>query len=314
MDDHGAVRGYIRSLEFRRLSHGLHLRQLEASSEREFSRELAAWRLVLPEDAVFTHMTAAALYGWWLPRLPEHLPVFAATRMTTRPRRAGLTCSRLEAISQTQVRRGHPVDATAEVLLRAARDLGMLDLVVLVSSARRSGDIDDDALAALTASSRPGVRRLRRAVERSDPRAESPFEVLLRVFHELAGIAVEPQAVIRDADGRFVARADLLVVGTRDLHEYDGEVHNEPRQRTKDLRRDREIQAAGFVRRGFTAPDLLLRPHATLREVDAAIGRAHDPKRVQRWVAWVRESCYSPAGRRRLQNRWLTGAHWSSTT
>jgi hypothetical protein len=45
------------------------------------------------------------------------------------------------------------------------------------------------------------------------------------VLHRAAGIEVEPQKEIFDQWGRFVARADLWLVGTRRIHEYDGDGH-----------------------------------------------------------------------------------------
>jgi hypothetical protein len=83
---------------------------------------------------------------------------------------------------------------------------------------------------------------------------------LLRVFHEVAEVDVQPQVEVFDQAGVFVARADLLVLATGDLHEYDGLVHDDPRQRTSDLRRLRRLHEADRVIRGFTAADLVLAP------------------------------------------------------
>ncbi len=73
--------------------------------DEELVRDLKAFLLVLPQGAVFTHVTAARLLGWQLPRLPEQVPVFAAVRTKdNRPRRPGLICSRL-------VRDPQPIEA-----------------------------------------------------------------------------------------------------------------------------------------------------------------------------------------------------------
>src|SRR3954465_14930074 len=105
------------------------MRQQSLSAVDEHLRDLRAWRLVLPPDAVFTHVTAASLYDWWLPRLPEHVPTFAATGAKNRPPRAGLVCSRWDAVAVGVERHQLPVDHPGEVLLRTARDLAVLDLV-----------------------------------------------------------------------------------------------------------------------------------------------------------------------------------------
>jgi hypothetical protein len=221
------------------------MRQAELGTRDERLRDLAAWRLVLPPDAVFTHVTAAWLFDWWLPALPEYVPAFAATAASTRPRRAGLNCSRLDTVAVEVRRHGIPVDHPAEVLLRAARDLAVLDLVVLIDAALARGDVAIDELRALSFSRRPGSRRLRAALDLSHGRSESAWESLLRVFHDVAEIDVEPQVEILDPTGAFVARADLTVLATGDLHEYDGRGHDDPRQRTLDLRRLRRLQERG---------------------------------------------------------------------
>ncbi len=312
-----AIRGEVRSAAFRRVSHGLFLPiRRGLTPDTEFARELAAWRLVLPDDAVFTHVTAAYLYEWWMPRLPEFVPVFAAMGgASSRPRRAGLVCSRLERDGEHEVfiRHGFAVDTPAEVLLRAARDLGLLDLVIMIDRARGRGDITIEELERICRTPRPGVARLRQAVLFSDARSESAWEVALRVFHVLGGIPVEPQVDLFDDRGTFVARGDLLVLGTTFVHEYDGAVHDQPRRRTLDLRRDRRLSDAGFVRRGFTAPDLVGQPLVTLHELDRALGRPHRPQRLRPWLRWLDSSCFSVTGRLRLRNRWRISGHWSRT-
>ncbi len=287
--------------------------KLAADQAAEHLRDLAAWRLVLPPDAVFTHVTAAELYGWWLPKLPAEVPVFAATTAENRPRRAGLICSRLGRVAEGVTRHGLPVDAPGAVLLRAARDLAVLDLVPMIDSALRLGDVSFAELEELAHSGLPGSRRLRAALALSDSRSESAWETILRIFHDVADVPVEPQVTILDSGGTFVARADLVVVATGDLHEYDGAVHDAAGQRVRDLRRSRRLSEVGRVRRGFTASDLVTHPAVTMQEFDRIVGRAHDPGRLQAWLTYLNESCLTEAGRRRLQNRWRTARHWSQT-
>jgi very-short-patch-repair endonuclease len=311
------IRGEVRESGFRRVSHGLYRPVLPEERRRGPVVDLSAWQLVLPEDAVFTHITAAQLLGWWLPRLPEHVPVFAATAGDRRPRRAGLCCSRLERSAPTGVVEGLPVDAPGEVLLRSGRDLGLLDLAVMLDSARRMvGDQVATEVQDLCRGSRPGVRRLRAAALLSDARSESAWETLLRLFHVSVGIEVEPQHVVNDVAGRFVARADLLLSGTELLAEYDGGHHLSVQQQQEDLRRARRIAETSYVRRGYTADDLVNKPLTMLREIDRALGRPHRESRLSTWRHWLRESSYSAEGRRRLQNRWtrLTGTpDWART-
>ena len=306
-------RGRYRSPADRRVSHGLMVRKLGLAAREERLRDLAAWLLVLPPDAVFTHVTAAWLYGWWLPQLPDEVPVFAATTADTRPRRAGMICSRLESVAVGLTLCGLPVDAPGAVLLRAARDLAILDLVPMIDCALRFGDVDWEEVEELAHSGKAGSRRLREALALCDRRSESAWETILRVFHDVADVPVEPQVVIRNDHGAFVARADLVVLSTGDLHEYDGAVHDEPVQRARDLRRSRALAEVGRVRRGFTASDLVRHPAVTMQELDRIVGRPHDPQRIQAWTTYLNQSCLTVAGRIRLQNRWCTTRHWSQT-
>lgn len=318
-DDLAPLRGNVRAPGFRRVSHGLYL-PIGAGTDHqeERLRDLRAWLLVLPPDTVFTHITAADLCGWWLPRLPQFVPVFAATGLAANiPRRAGLICSRLPRHDETGTVHGLPVDSPCEILLRAARDLALLDVVVMLDSAVRRGHVQMDQLDEYCHSRRPGSRPLRRALSMSDPRSESAWETLLRLFHIAVDIDVEPQFDVYDDAGHFAGRVDLRVKGTPFAHEYDGDEHEKAARRRSDLRRARRLLDAGVERRGYVADDLMNHPRVMLQEMDRELGRPHRPARLRRWYAWLRESSYSVAGRRRLQNRWLKvngrGDDWGQT-
>lgn len=313
----GPIRGEIRHVGYRRVGHGLFLPHRPGlDPDQEFRRDLMAWLLVLPPGAVFTHVTAARLLGWELPALPEEVPVFAAVEGDeNRPRRPGLLCSRLVRPHQPGDV-GLPVDRPEEILLRAARDLGTLDLVIMIDSARRRGHIDDKRMAAILASKRPGVRVLRAAWNLSSDRAESGGETVLRIFHEAMDVDVEPQAVLVDARGQVIGRADLLVKGTRRLHEYDGAGHRDGVQHRNDLRRERRLAGSDYERRGFTLDDLLNHALVVMHEIDRDLGRPHRLARLSRWRRLVENSLYSEVGRQRVLNRWRrqTGVvDWSRT-
>jgi hypothetical protein len=305
------IRGEVRAAGHRRVSHGLFVRDRPGlNAEEEFLRELGAWLLILPSGAVFTHVTGARLRGWRLPALPEQVPVFAAVHgIERRPRRPGLICSRLVepdggGQSWSSTRHGLPTDSPEEILLRSARDLGHVDLVVMLDSALALGDIDTARLELLLAGRRPGVRALRRAYEASDHRAESAGETVLRLFHRAIDVPVEPQVDLCATEGTFVARADLLVVGTREVHEYDGAGHRDRSRHRADLRRERRLAGSSYHRRGFSMDDLVNHPAVAMHEIDAAVGRAHQPERLRRWRRMIEGSLYSPHGRARMLNRW----------
>jgi hypothetical protein len=301
------IRGQRRCKGYRRVSHGLFLREREELSvDEEFQRDLMAWLLVLPEGAAFTHVTGARLRGWDLPKLPEQVPVFAAAEGDCpRPRRPGLICSRLRrTASRPDVRHGLTVDSAEEILLRCARDLGHIDLVILAVSALRAGDIEPDAMRELLLSRRPGVVRLRAAWRDANAKLESAGEVILYLFHRAIDVPVEPQVPIHDDGGALLGVVDLLVTGTGHVHEYDGAVHRGKTQHRTDLRRERGWAGTSYVRRGYTLDDLLNHAGVVMHEVDRALGRPHANRRLQRWRTLVDGSMYTEASRERVVNRW----------
>lgn len=305
-DEDKPIRGEVRLVGHRRVSHGLSVKLRSGlSDDEEFRRDLRAYLLVLPKSAAFTHVTGARLRGWRLPKLPGLVPVFVAVDQDDpRPRRHGLICSRLGRESRRDEIDGLPVESAEEILLRAARDLGTLDLVILIDSALELGDLDPDRMEALLASRRPGVRALRAAYRLATRRCESIGETLLRVFHDCLEVPVRPQSDLFDDLGRPIGRADLLVVGTSFVHEYDGAHHRDQVQHRNDLRRERGWAGSPYVRKGFVLDDLLNHPMVVMHEIDRALGRPHVSARIARWRRLVENSLYAEAGRERVMNRW----------
>lgn len=311
------IRGQMRRRGFRRVAHGLFLPHAHGlTPQAEWRRDLRAWLEVLPEGSVFTGLTAARLLGWDLPKLPEQVPVFAATQSTRRPRRPGLICSRLVRTARRGAVRGLPVDSAEEVLLRCARDLGRLDLRILLESARRVGHVHAADMEALLVSGRPGVRLLRSVWESSTGRSDSAGESVLQEFHDALEISYVAQKELYDEQGQLVAKADLWIVGTDRLHEYDGGVHRDPKVHRNDLRRERGLGRAHHARRGFSLDDLLNHALVTMQEIDRDLGRPSRLRRYRSWQATVDQSLYSHAGRERVMNRWhrqMGVADWSRT-
>lgn len=312
------IRGHLRTADVRRVAHGLFLRVNEESEpDLEFLRDLRAWLLVLPRDAVYTHVTAARVRKWQLPALPEQVSVFAATQADTRPRRPGLICSRLLRTTEPIVAVGVPVDSAHETLLRAARDLGLIDLLIMVDSARHLGHVDEAAMGELLKTRRPGVRLLRHAWALSDARSQSAGETLLRLFDIVIEVDVVPQATVYDDAGNPVGTVDLLVEGTGLVHEYDGAHHRRGGQHRTDLRRERGLGGASYERRGFTLDDLVNHPGVVMHEIDRDLGRRHELRRLRRWRRLVENSLYSETGRRRVMNRWhraMGTSDWAQTS
>ncbi len=299
-EDWAPRRGPRRNLQWRTVSHGLHRPVAQQASPHG---DLDAWQLVLPQSGVFTHLTAAGVFGWWQPPLPAGLPVFASqSRDDPRPRRPGLRVARHPEPPAHILRDGLRLASPEEVLLACARDLGVLDVVVLLDAALRCGDCDLPTVVAV-AQGRPGAPVLRRAAALADPRAESPWETLLRLLHVVCDVPVVPQHELYD-QGRFVARGDLWLEGTRVFHEYDGGDHLLRAQQRKDLRRARAVSNSNWVRRGYTAVEVVQQAHVIIRDADLSLGRPHRPERVRRWYGLLGESLFTPRGTARVLHRW----------
>ncbi|QWZ09771.1 hypothetical protein KRR39_08560 [Nocardioides panacis] len=300
--DRDVVVGEVRRLGWHRVGVGLYRREGVADDLRA---DLLAWQQILPASGCLTHLTGAVLHRMWLPPLPENLPVFVSmAKRETRPKRPELVVMRHTQPIRTTRREGLVVATPDEVLLTCARDLSLLDLVVLGDSALHQGLVTRDRLLAAAARRRWGAAALNRAVGWMDGRAESPWESLLRVFHRACGIPVVPQhTVLDDADGRFVARGDLWIVASRMLHEYDGAGHRDRRTHRDDLDRDRRLLATQWHRRGYTSTDLLHRPEGILRDADLTLGRRHRADRLDPWLRMLEESLFHPTGLDRFAQR-----------
>jgi hypothetical protein len=169
--------------------------------------------------------------------MPVDLPVFAcmATR-EYRPRREGLRISQHPHPVSALRRYELPFATPAETLLACSRDLALLDVVVLVDAALYTKSCSYEDISVLSMRHRRGAPMLRKALRLADARSESAWESLLRMLHVACGVPVEPQYGVYDEDGRFVARGDLRILGTRTLHEYDGGEHRRKYRHRHDLR------------------------------------------------------------------------------
>jgi hypothetical protein len=278
--------------------------QRKADADDAFLADLQSWQTILRPAAAFTHLTSARLRGWWLPPGPPWLPVFVCmSGAQNAPRRPGLDVTRRIVPPDSERLHGLLVATPAETILACADDLGVIDLVVLIDSAMHLGVVTIEELEVLARRHRRGAPRLRQALRYVDGRSESAWETLLRLLHVAGDVPVEPQHELFDADGLFVARGDLWIVGTTTFHEYDGAHHLTKEQQRIDLRRARRIGDVGWLRRGYTSEDVLHQAQSVLRDADLALGRPHDPARGRGWHDLMRESRFTGAGKARLRKK-----------
>ncbi|MGD7787470.1 hypothetical protein ACQCX2_04015 [Propionibacteriaceae bacterium Y1700] len=294
------TRGQYLPRRWRPVTTGVHLVD---GADTDLRSQLLAWQQVLPPGATWSHLTGAALRGWWRPPVPAGLPVVAAHDSGRRIRRTGLVAIRRRRTVPYEMIAGLPVDPPAEIVAACAAHLSELDLACLVAAAQRSGTCTADDLRGVATRDTRGIQNLRKVLARADDRYESIWEVVLAELHRVCGIAVQPQKEVFDETGTFAARGDLWLVGTTRLHEYDGRWHGGDRQRSADLRREGRILRAGWSRRGYVSADLLHGAVRILEDADHALGRPHDPERIRVWHRLLGRSMFTPGGRTALLRR-----------
>jgi len=269
--EHGLTVKQLRNRSFAHPVDGVAIAASQSSDLQ--TRTLAALR-VMPPDAVATHVTAAALRGWALPR-GLHVPVVVCTdgdaphldRRGVYVRRCAIPPAHRTVVCGIAM-------ASAEwTIIELAETLALVDLVVVIDSALAAGHTTVPHLREALVPRRRGVRTLRKALLYCDGRSESAGESALRLVHTLSGISVDSQVELRERDGTLLARLDLRVRGTSYAPEFDGAEHRDPRTHRRDLLRERTLHRLGIQRAGFTFVEICRQPEEIVRLASEALGR-----------------------------------------
>lgn len=170
---------------FRRLLHGVY-----AVSELPLTRQLwiEAAAKVLPPDAVFSHRTAARIWG--IPVTDDDLIHVTVNRSTTCPRFRRIRVHQTnEQLPWVRVG-GQRITPPGRTFVDLAAELGLVDLVVAGDRMLRNGLVDRAALECQLESStrRRGARTARSAIQLLRPRVRSGSETRLRLLLVLAGL------------------------------------------------------------------------------------------------------------------------------
>lgn len=265
----------LRGPMFRRLFRDVYV---PSGTETTHALRCRAAALALVPSAIISGRSAATLRGVELARPDD--PVEVVVPLETRiARRCGVDVRRSALLPSDSTPWGGIGLATP---LRTAVDLALdrplPDAVADLDAVLRDGLVDRPDLAReLGERHDRGIVAARRAEELADPRAESRPESRLRVHLLLAGLAPEPQVVVRH-DGAFVARVDLAFEAERVAVEYDGEWHQDPRAAAADRERINRLQAAGWTVIVVTAREMR-DPAAVVATVHAALAA----RRRSRW-------------------------------
>ena len=234
----------LRGRSWRRLGSGLYC---WVGLREDAWQVLQAWQCRLP-NAVFTGLTAA-----WLHRLDVDpaQPIEVAVPPVSGVRsRLNLSVRRRHLpISDLAIVRGLRATTVQRTLSDVCKRLPSVEALVVLDEALR--------------------KRLGRASTSlgmlAEP-AESPMETRLRWLLLEAGLPrPEVQVDLRDANARFVGRADLYYPQARLVIEYDGANHRD--RLMEDNRRQNALVSAGFRVLRYTASDVFQRPGFVVTQV-----------------------------------------------
>ncbi|MEV8215481.1 DUF559 domain-containing protein [Leifsonia sp. NPDC077715] len=212
-----------------------------------------AYRTVMVRGAFFSHATAAALYGLPLPTRFRDAAIDLGCVLPARaPKGRGVKGHALAIGPALTAIDGLPVPEPAEVWCQLAAVLTVDELVIagdaLVRRTHALCELQTLQDAVDAAGFRPGVRKLRQAIELVRARTDSPMESILRLAIIRAGL-MEPAVnyAIADATGRIRASGDLVFPAARVVVEYDGDHHRfDRRQWHTDIDRLFVIESLGW--------------------------------------------------------------------
>jgi hypothetical protein len=232
----GLTRAQLRGPRFVRLAHDLFVQLDDAIDERE---ELRLLSQVLPDDAVFSHATAAALFG--APIDAPRRPHVALTPRRVLPQRAEFVVhSRRLVAADVTIHDELRVTSGAQTFLDLAPTSRPEDLVAVGDALLRAGHLTAQSLdERLSRAHRVrGVVRARMCAPLLSPLAMSRPESLMRYWLTVSALPdPTPQVPVHDPWGRIVAHGDLGYPEWRLLLEYEGRQHADPEQFGRDVDR-----------------------------------------------------------------------------
>ena len=202
---------------------------------------------------VVSHLSAAQDWGWKIKAPPEK-PCVSVPR-----RSCHLDADDLEVhwadLDLLDVSRG--VTDPLRTVVDCARAYPFDVALSVADSALRSGIERADLAAAALRAPRTGRRRAVRVVEAADPRADNPFESVLRAIAlDVPGLEVEPQQWVAD-----VGRVDLMDVGRRLVIEAESfEFHSDRASLRRDVHRYTAFVRLGYRVVRFTWEDVMFDP------------------------------------------------------
>ena len=282
----GVSRKVLRGQRFRQLHRGVYI---SAEVELTLAMLVRAAFLLMPTDAVVSHLTAARVRGFDA-RASDDLEFSTNTSAITELR--GVTLHRRRGRLTPYDVDGLPVTGPDRTFVDCATVLGIIQLVQLAEHLIRLGTTTREQLARYCHERHlDGVRRARRAVAFVMEGSESPMETLVRLLLVFARLPCpQPNQWIVDASGRRVARADLLYEHYKVIVEYDGWHHErDGKQRQRDRKRREVLEGLGYRLIVVTNEDLRTPQSISWRVYDALQAHGYNgprPTTSEVWRGW----------------------------
>lgn len=211
---------------------------------------------ILPSDAAVSHVTGLRLYGLdFVPSYPRHW----STNSPGQRRSPDLVLHRRQGLLHPRALHDLPVLGPDRCLVDAATSLSQRDLVRAGDALIRAGLTSRERFEEYAWSVHlDGVTRSRLHAPAMRDRVDSVRETDVRLMVAAAGLPMpEVNAEIRDPQGNFLARGDLVYRRWRIIVEYDGWYHERSaEQRRNDILRRERLEAAGWAVIVLTAADL----------------------------------------------------------
>jgi hypothetical protein len=235
--------------------------------------------LILPEDAAFSHQTAAELCDLPLPSSSakqddddEELPSLhvMVPAETTVPQVSGLTGHTGLEPGDVMTVGGLKVVAPERTFFHLATTLSDVNLVILGDAiVRHWATLETMIGRAAGLTRRRGIVRARKALDLVKPGVDSAMETRVRLMLINAGL---PCPVVNrdvyDERGHWLARPDLSYPHLKIAIEYDGDHHRtDKHQWRRDRARDEGLRHAGWVVITLTADDVFKTPQQTIDRI-----------------------------------------------
>lgn len=203
---------------------------------------------------MLSHVSAALAWGWPVKTVPDRPHITVPTKRKVAPEvRRAVHLHRRDLLPEEYADGRTSRALTIEQCLRT---LPFDEALAVADSALRSGFREDELNAIARDARGPGAPRIRAAVEAADPRADNPFESVLRaIARAVPGLDVVPQVRI----GLF--RPDLVDEDLRLVLEADSFAwHGNRAALRRDAQRYNALTVAGWTVLRFSWEDVMLAP------------------------------------------------------